>query len=293
MVTPPGPRELPGLHSMGYALAADVESYRGHRLVHHGGNLHGFCSDVYLAPDDGHAVVVLANANASGISTALPLAVLDWLYELADEPWGERLLELMAAVKGGIKEAGEHHRASAAGRPPSRPLADYAGTYEHPAYDVLELRVEGDRLLPSWHDLETLELRHRDYDTWDLALGGPYEDTTVPLVARFGPDGITGVEVALEPAVDPIFFQRRPPTLSDAELRRLTGRYVMGPLALTVSVSDGTLLAAVSGAPPVRLAARDATHFELPGSSTRVEFVLVNGEVEQVALLPMGVFRPA
>jgi CubicO group peptidase (beta-lactamase class C family) len=294
MVVPAGPMELPGVHSLGYALAASVVSYRGHKLVHHGGNLHGFCSNVYLAPDAGHAVVVLANAHSSGIRTALPLAVFDRLLGLEPEPWGERLFELMGAIKGGMREATQHRATTAAGRPSARPLAELAGRYKHPAYDVFEFRVEGDTLVPVWHELEGITLRHRDLDTWDLMLGGHYEDLAMPVVFRSGADGVTGVEIALEPAVDPILFTREPPELTDQQLQRLAGSYAMGPLTLVVSVGAEGLVAEVAGGKPTKLHALDETHFDVPGSSgTRVEFVLgADGSVESVVVEPAGVFRP-
>lgn len=293
MVKPAGPMDLPGVHSMGYALAADVVSYRGHRLVHHGGNLHGFCSNVYLAPDAGHAVVVLANANASGIRSAVPLAVLDRLLGLEPEPWGARLLELTTAVKSGGQEADAHVRSAPAGRPPTRPLPDYVGCYEHPAYGELELRLEEGQLVPSWHELEHLILRHRDHDSWDLALTEEYADQWVPMVVRFDRGGVAGLEVGLEPTVDPIFFARRPPALTDEQLQLLTGRYEMGPLTLALTVRDGGLFAEIAGGKPIALAARDPLHFAVPGSpGTTVEIVLNNGAVEQVVIHPMGVFRP-
>ncbi len=293
MVKPPGPLELPGVHSLGYALAADVVSYRGHRLVHHGGNLHGFCSDVYLAPESGHAVVVLANAHASGIRTALPHAIFDRLLGLEPEPWGERLFELMAAFRGGMREASAHRAAKAAGRPPSRPLQEYAGRYTHPAYDVFEFRVENDELVPVWHNADGIKLRHHDHDSWDLLLGSHYEDIPMTVVFRNGPDGITGVEVALEPAVDPILFTREPPDLTAEQLERLAGTYAMGPMTLVVSLGPDGLLAEVAGGKPVPLTPRDETHFDVPGSSgTRLEFVLADGAVESVVVEPAGVFRP-
>ena len=294
MVKPPTPLDLPGMHSLGYGLAADVASYRGHRLVHHGGNLHGFCSDVYLAPEDGHAVVVLANAHASGIRTALPLLVLDRLLGLDPEPWGERLQELMGAYMGGIREASAHQATAAPGRPPSRPLAELAGRYTHPAYDVFEVRVEGDALVPVWHDLDSMSLRHHDRDAWDLLLGGHYEQTPMPFVFRSGYDGVVGVEIGLEPAVDPVFFVREPPELEPAELERLAGRYVMGPLDVVVRIVDGGLVAEVAGAKAVPLTARDATHFDVPGKAgTRLEFVLADdGSVRQLVVQPAGVFVP-
>lgn len=295
MVKPPTPLDLPGLHSLGYAMAADIVSYRGHRLVHHGGNLHGFCSNVYLAPDAGHAVVVLANANASGIRTAIPLAIFDALLGRDEQPWGERVLDITTAIKSGTREAAAHHTSTAGGNPPTRPLQDFVGIYSHPAYDRFEIRLDGDTLVPHWHELEGLYLRHRDFDTWDVLVEGPYEDLPMPLVFRFGLDGVTGVDVALEPTVAPIFFAREPAVLTTEQLTRLAGRYVMGPLSVDVTVADATLRAAVAGAKPVQLWPRDETHFDVPGSAgTRVHFVLDDeGAVEQVVVHPAGVFRPA
>jgi hypothetical protein len=295
MVMPSSPLDLPGMHSLGYGLAASVASYRGHRLVHHGGNLHGFCSDVYLAPEAGHAVVVLANAHSSGIRTSLPLDILDRLLGLEPEPWGERLFELMGAFKGGMRAASEHSAASVAGEPPSRPLEELAGTYTHPAYGEFVVRFEGDALVPRWHGLDTIKLRHRDRDSWDLLLGSHYEDTAMPFVFRPAYDGIAGVDVALEPAVDPIFFVRQPPTLEKADLERLAGTYEMGPLKAIVTVVDGGLQASIANGKPVDLTPRDATHFEVPGQSgTRLEFVLADdGTVDKLVVQPAGVFRPA
>jgi CubicO group peptidase (beta-lactamase class C family) len=294
MVKPPGPMELPGIHSLGYGLAADVISYRGHQLIHHGGNLHGFCSNVYLAPEAGHAVVVLANAHSSGIRTSLPLAVFDQMLGLEPEPWGERLFDLMGTIKGGMREASAHRNSTGAGRPASRPLAEFAGRYKHPAYDLFEVRVEDDELVPVWHEHSGISLRHRDHDAWDLLLGSYYEDTPMAAVFRSGADGITGLEIALEPAVDPILFTREPADLTREQLDVLSGSYAMGPLTLDVSVGPDGLLAEIAGGKPIGLTARDATHFAVPGSSgTRVEFVLGSaGAVESVVVEPAGVFRP-
>jgi CubicO group peptidase (beta-lactamase class C family) len=292
MVKPPSPLDLPGVHNLGYGLAASIESYRGHRLVHHGGNLHGFCSDVYLVPESGHAVVVLANAHSSGIRTSLPLNVLDRLLDLEPEPWGERLFELMGAFKGGMRAAAEHNAKTVAGSPPSRPLEELAGTYTHPAYGDFVVRVEGDALVPQWHGLDSIVLRHHDRDSWDLLLGSHYEDTAMPFVFRPAYDGIAGIEVALEPAVDPIFFTRKPPTLDQAELDRLAGTYEMGPLKAVVTVDDGALHASVAGQKPVELRPRDATHFDVPGQSgTRFEFLLAaDGTGETLVVQPAGLF---
>jgi CubicO group peptidase (beta-lactamase class C family) len=295
MVKPPGPLELPGVHSLGYGLAADVISYRGHRLVNHGGNLHGFCSNVYLAPEAGAAVVVLANAHGAGIRTSLPLQIFDQILGLEPEPWGERLFDIMAAIKGGAREASAHRATTGSGRSPSRPLQEFAGRYSHPAYDVFEVRVDGETLVPVWHELDGISLRHRDVDSWDLILGSHYEDTPIAAVFRSGTDDVTGLEIALEPSVEPILFTREAVSLTPEQLSRLAGTYLMGPLTLVVSVGPEGLLAEVAGGNPTALTARDETHFVVPSSAgTRVEFVLTaDGAVESVVVEPAGVFRPA
>jgi CubicO group peptidase (beta-lactamase class C family) len=295
MVKPPGPLELPGVHSLGYGLAADVISYRGHRLVNHGGNLHGFCSNVYLAPEAGAAVVVLANAHGAGIRTSLPLQIFDRILGLEPEPWGERLFDIMAAIKGGTREASAHRATTGSGRSPSRPLQEFAGRYSHPAYDVFEVRVDGDTLVPVWHELDGISLRHRDIDSWDLLLGSHYEDMPIAAVFRSGTDDVTGLEIALEPSVEPILFTREAASLTPEQLSRLAGTYLMGPLTLVVSVGPEGLLAEVAGGNPTGLTARDETHFVVPSSSgTRIEFILgADGAVESVVVEPAGVFRPA
>ena len=116
----------------------------------------------------------------------------------------------------------------------------------------------------------------------------------MPFVFRPAYDGIAGIEIGLEPAVDPIFFVRQPPKLEKAELERLAGTYEMGPLKAIVTVVDGALQASVAGGKPIALTARDATHFDVPGQSgTRLEFVLAaDGTVEKLVVQPAGVFTP-
>jgi CubicO group peptidase (beta-lactamase class C family) len=293
IVKPRGNIELPGVHSLGYALAAEIVVHRGHLLVHHGGNTDGFCSDVYLAPDAGHAVVVLANADASGVRTALPLSILENLLGLDPQPWGERLAELAATARAGTEEAGAHRQARARRRPPTRPLDEFAGTYAHPAYDRFTVTVGDGRLIPEWHGLQGIELRHRDYDTYDLMLGPQLEDMPIPVVFRFGTEGVSGAEIALEPSVSPIFFEREPAVLAREQLERLTGTYLMGQQALFVSVADLALSVQIGGSPATGLIPVDESRFAVAGNSAmKVQFLLRDDEVHEVVVEPLGIFRP-
>lgn len=115
----------------------------------------------------------------------------------------------------------------------------------------------------------------------------------MPVVFRSGYDGIVGVEIGLEPAVEPVFFTRDPAKVDRSSLERLTGRYEMGPLVAQVRIVDDGLVVEVAGGKPTALVARDAAHFEVPGQSgLRVEFVFSSdGPAQQLVVQPSGVFE--
>ena len=126
-------RELPDRLSRGYALGCYVESYRGRELVHHGGNLVGYASNVAIAPALQAAVVVLTNRHNTELPDVLVPLVLDMIVGMESRDWGATYLEFERADIHGAREAAAHTADEAAGRPPSRPVEDFAGTYSHPA----------------------------------------------------------------------------------------------------------------------------------------------------------------
>lgn len=279
---------------MGYALGCQVEAYRGHRIVRHGGNLVGYASDVCVAPQQRAAVVVLTNLNGTGIRDALALMVLDRLLGLEPAPWGERYHELLTAFRGGAKEAAQHHLEAAEGAPAPRPLADYAGDYAHPAYGVFDVTVDGDELATNFHGLrEVVSLRHRSGEVWDLQLHD--FDSVLPLVFRSGLDGrIDTLAVALEPMVDPIVFTRVVPMPAADVLERLAGSYAMGPIPLEVTMRDGALFAKLPTAGTVALQPAGGLAFRVPGTAAlTVTFETdASGAVTRVVADPLGLFTP-
>ena len=295
MVEPAGFAAFPEIVKTGYALAASTFGYRGLRVVHHGGNIDGFASDVLLAPDAGHAVVVLSNATGSGVRDALPLAVLDRLAGLDPLPWGERWHRSMGSIRSGMVAAREHAQAQdgTPGRPPSRPLEELAGRYTHPAYDVLEVRVDEGALHVGWHEIDGITARHRDADVWDLVVPG--YDMALTLSFRSGPHGVEDVLVPLEPTVDAVVFRRLPPELNEQDEARLLGTYAMGELRLHVAREAGGLVADVRGMARLPLQARTPTRFTVPGrSGVLADFAgPPDDPATRVVLTPYGVFERA
>ncbi len=65
---------------IGYGMGWFTETYQGHNVFHHGGEVAGYTSDVTLAPDDKLGIVILSNISTSIIFTeALRMSFLQTL----------------------------------------------------------------------------------------------------------------------------------------------------------------------------------------------------------------------
>ena len=82
----------------------------------------------------------------------------------------EAAVEVIDAVDGGIAlghQPGNHQRHR--GTQPSRELPAYAGDYEHPAYGIVQIRIEEGQLRWRWHRFAA-GLEHYHYDTFVLPI---------------------------------------------------------------------------------------------------------------------------
>lgn len=188
---------FPELHSMGYALGNMVFSYRGHRLHCHGGNQIGFASQVIVLPEAQVGVAVLTNEHASQLPLALGLALVDRVMGLSPVPWGDRLSARSPAASA----------PEAPAAPLPRPLSDYRGTFQHPAYGDLLFEVSDGGLRASFHGLDDqLLLSHRRGDGWDLGFA-TVPGVTVPVCFRRGSDGtVVDVTARFDAELPPLVF---------------------------------------------------------------------------------------
>jgi hypothetical protein len=218
--------------------------------------------------------------------------VLDQVLGLEPVAWGERYHGLMTAVLEGKAAAAGHRAEAVAGRAPSRPLEEFAGGYEHPAYGCLSLTVNGDGLGVEFHGLgDRISVTHRDRDVWELNL---HEfELAVPLVFLTGPDAeVTGLSVPIEPLVEPVVFLKAPPPVTPGLFDKIAGSYSFGPLTVQVRVVDGDAVATVPGAGNLALKPLGGNTFRPPAMSTvRAEFELSeDGDVVRLVIDPLGIF---
>ena len=130
--TQPEFAELGAAH---YGLGFRCQSYRGDRLVWHGGGLVGWGARMTLVPDFGIGVAVLTNRSPSEVLTTLTWYIIDRLRGREPIDWRERFrkqreqaLAQMQANKN-AREKVRHKNTR-----PAHDLAAYAGDYDHPAY---------------------------------------------------------------------------------------------------------------------------------------------------------------
>jgi len=289
-----------------YGMGWFVQPYRGHDMIHHGGNIDGFSAMVAFLPAEQIGVVALSNRDGNPVPMILALDVFDRLLGLDRVPWNARHKEDDAEIKKAA-ERGKEKSASdrVEGKGPSHPLADYAGEYEHPGYGVLTVTVqEGDgkednsqqgaALTARYNNID-LALAHYHYDVFELV----YDRFDLRLKAVFSTNArgdIDSLSVPLELTTPDIVFKRLPPKglLDRAALEQLAGGYEIMGATLTVALKgEETLQVSMPGLPDYELVPYKGTQFELKGlSGFSLEFKRdASGAASEVVITqPGGVF---
>jgi CubicO group peptidase (beta-lactamase class C family) len=175
---------------MSYGLAWVIQDYRGHLLVSHAGTIDGFRAHITLLPRDGYALAILANRHHTRMNLALSNMLVDQLLGLPAKDWHaffRGIVRQEEAAKKAVRDRRDRERQP--GTRPSRPLAEYAGVYEHPAYGRATVTMSDGRLQWEWSSFRVL-LEHFQVDTFvakDENLDDPLMDFAIT-----ANEGVTG-----------------------------------------------------------------------------------------------------
>jgi hypothetical protein len=188
-----------------YGLGWQVNHYRGRLNLSHSGGIDGFRAYVSLLPSEKIGVVALANREMP-----LPFIVTSYLFDrlldLEPLPWHQRHKDKQAAdLKAESEKETKTERIE--GTQPSHPLADYAGTYEHPGYGKFVITSEESGLKARFNDALNFTGEHIHYDVFEWT----DEVRESKRRATFSSDTKGRVDqfsIALEDAVAPIVFTR-------------------------------------------------------------------------------------
>ncbi|WP_157995574.1 serine hydrolase domain-containing protein [Peristeroidobacter soli] len=124
-----------------YGLGWEISQYLGHRIIHNSGKSAGFRSQVMVLPDDGLAIVVMANAGDGtvDITRFLALDIIERALKIAPYHWTRNEVAFMAKAAAPIAT------------PPMKPspitAASYVGTYVHAAYGEMHITQASDGIL--------------------------------------------------------------------------------------------------------------------------------------------------
>ena len=205
----------PEIGQASYGFGWFVQNYRGHRWVHHGGNIDGFCAMVSLLPQDKLGLVVLTNLE--GVA-ALPVTgyAMDLLLGLEPLDWNSLWREFYDQILEGVDQGNNKLMESQVpDTKPSHPLHDYAGEYANPGYGVLTVECRDEELAGIYNGLE-LTFKHLHYDVFLAKL--KLVPTYLPATFSIGMDGsVSAVALPLAPGVKPVEFTRKPAPAPEAE----------------------------------------------------------------------------
>jgi len=205
-----------------YGLGWWIEPYRGHPMIHHGGNIDGFTAEVAFLPDEKVGVVILANKNITQLPMLLSFNLFDRLLGLDELDWTARVRGTTDSTEKQVdsqEETEETRQASTEAEvlvetiepetPPTHQLHEYAGTYSHPGYGDLVVEFIDDRLHATYNSIQLL-LARLNHHAFELE----YTPFQVKLPATFHTDiddriDRIAVKMLFEPGTKDIEFVKK------------------------------------------------------------------------------------
>lgn len=294
----PGALEYDELGHSSYGMGLFITSYRGHKLVHHGGGIDGFISLLSFMPRKKMGMIVLTNLSGGNpVPTIITRYVYDRLLGLEPVDWNGRLKERQKKQRESEEEAKKKgYTPRKEGTRLSHTLVEYAGEYEHPGYGVARVALGEEGLQLTFNRIES-PLRHFHYDVFEVPEDplNPFEKMKVMFLPNLQGD-IDTLKLPLEPNVAEIVFKRLPAQemRQRSFLEPLVGEYELGPTTLNISLKgDDTLILTVPGQPPYELVPLRGLRFELKGlRGFSVEFKkdAAGTVTELVSYQPNGTF---
>ena len=271
-----------------YGLGFRSHSYRGERVVWHGGGWSGWSTLMKMLPDRGVGIAVFTNRSQSMAPEILANYVFDRVCGKEPIPWLDRLRERRRKFVAQLDVDRKVRKSTRPNARPSHDLADYAGEYDHPGYGRITITHAEGKLNWAYRGMSE-PLAHRHYDTFELPEAA---DRLLPdrLAISFSTDrdgNIASLAAPFEPLVKDIIFARVPagdctnPTFR----QHCTGTFIHGITGFAVGRdNDGQLTLTFGGQPTYKLRPYQSQTFIIDGlEGFRVEFHLgPDGDVDEL-----------
>ncbi|MBV9815860.1 MAG: serine hydrolase, partial [Alphaproteobacteria bacterium] len=281
-----------------YGLGFGSRSYRGERVVSHGGGWIGWGTLMTMLPDRGFGVAVFTNGSESAVPVILANYVFDRVCGKEPIPWLDRFRERRRKFVAQLEIDRQARKAARRlNTRPSHDLADFAGDYDHPGYSRITITHAEGQLNWAYRGISE-PLAHRHYDTFELpeAPGRLLPDRLAISFATDREGNIVTLAAPFEPLVKDVVFTRiaAGDCTNPAFRQRCTGTFRYGGTTVVVGQDNGGQLTLTIGSQPTyKMRPYQSRTFvidELEGF--RVEFHLgPDGEVDELIFhQPNGTF---
>jgi len=188
-----------------YALGWQVQDYRGHRIITHGGGVFGSITRVVIIPDKNVAFAIMMNSEESGMLLGLHHMLLDYYLGEPDNDWTTKWQDWFTARLEGGRAALAQAKAAPVKVGPSLDPARYAGRYRDAWYGDVVVESTPAGLTIDFTSTPRMKgrLRHWQYDSFLME----FDDKAIePAYVTFSLDQdgkITGVKMkASNPIAD-------------------------------------------------------------------------------------------
>jgi len=236
-----------------YGYGWCVSDYEGHRLIEHGGGIHGFLSHVMFFPEDRIFVAMLANST---------------VMDLQPEP---------LAFKAGCQALGIPYNEPVQISLPEKDLDPLIGVYTDARGDEVYIRRREGKLFLQMEELGESEIKPVSATEFSLAdfparlhflKDGKGKVTGLKMSARIGPDrSYTRTD-------KPLPAERKEIKLDPALYDQYVGEYELAPgFFVVITKEDGKLMGQATAQPKVELFPEAETKFFLKVVAGQVEFV--------------------
>jgi len=160
----------PPVQFLTYGLGWFISDFNGYKLVEHGGNIDGMHAQISLVPELELGIIFLSNRR-----NLMPEASRYYMIEAFaglehNTDWNAYFLKLTKEANNLLED--QRAEVSNAREPesnPSMPLKEYAGTYVHPMYGDVEIKLRGKNLRVEGHEQFKGNSSHWHHNSFEVA----------------------------------------------------------------------------------------------------------------------------
>lgn len=261
-----------------YGMGRQTQSYRGHQIVLHGGDLNGIHSQISYMPQDSIGVIVFVIGDHSLSYNSISYNVYEHLLGLSITPWSERGLKNRDASKKIGKEGREKAmQGQVKNTNPTHQLIDYLGDFENSAYGIINISQKDTQMMFTLHNIH-LPMHHFHYDRFDTK--NDEENGFYSLNYQTNPQGEVDRFVVSLDEGEVTFIRKADASLSTFEtLNKYTGKYKIGTYTINMVLKNKNQLF-ISGEPDIELIPYKPNIFKTKEfADLTFEFILENGKV--------------